>query len=434
VPAAVPPTQPALSVLLVAQLTPPSPLSAARRAAGLVKYLERLGHRVTVLTSLSSGRGSVPGAARVVRTRDLLVSRINWRRASFEALSGGGDAGYSEPSPIAAMIVPDLAIVGWLPFVLPRALSLARRERFDCVITTSPPHSAHLVGLALRRRGIPWVADFRDGWTFESDRQEWPLQWQRALDHRLERAVGEGADALVAVTQPIADDLGRRFRADVATITNGFDPEEHRTLQAEEPPDLAADRYSLLHAGRMAYAGRSPRPLLEAVEQLRIEDPAVAERLELVFAGPLSGDERELIERPSLDGSTRAVGSLDRARTLALEQQADALLVITSGHRRGEATQKVFEYLATGKPVLVLGEDTEAARIVTEAGGGIVTSASDPDRIAASLRELVEELDAGATRTPRIERFSYASLAAAMAEQVQRARRVAASSANTTRQ
>ncbi|MDX6642953.1 MAG: hypothetical protein QOD76_915, partial [Solirubrobacteraceae bacterium] len=116
----------------------------------------------------------------MVRTRDLLVSRINWRRASFEALAGGGDAGYSEPSPIAALVVPDLAIVGWLPFALPRALSLARRERFDCVITTSPPHSAHLIGLALRRRGVPWVADFRDGWTFESDRQEWPLRWQRA--------------------------------------------------------------------------------------------------------------------------------------------------------------------------------------------------------------------------------------------------------------
>jgi glycosyltransferase involved in cell wall biosynthesis len=175
----------------------------------------------------------------------------------------------------------------------------------------------------------------------------------------------------------------------------------------------------------MAYAGRSPRPLLEAVERLRRSDPAAADRLGLVFAGPLSGEERELIERPSLDGSARAVGSLDRERTLALERQADALLVITSGHRRGEATQKVFEYLATGKPVLVLGEETEAARIVTEAGAGIVTSASDSDRIAASLRKLVDELDAGAKRAPRIERYSYASLAAAMAEQIQRARSAA---------
>src|SRR5439155_7823574 len=144
--------------------------------------------------------------------------------------------------------------------------------------------------------------------------------------------------------------------------TNGFDPEEHTEADPGGTPELAPGRYSLVHAGRMAYAGRSPRPLLDALERLRHAHPALADRIELVFAGPLSGEERELIERPALDGGARAVGSLDRARTLALEQRADGLLVITSGHRRGEATQKVFEYLATGKPVLVLGGDTVAGR------------------------------------------------------------------------
>jgi hypothetical protein len=48
---------PGRSILLVAQLTPPSPLSGARRPAALTKYLARRGHRVTVLTSLASGLG-----------------------------------------------------------------------------------------------------------------------------------------------------------------------------------------------------------------------------------------------------------------------------------------------------------------------------------------------------------------------------------------
>src|SRR2546423_11478429 len=194
------------SILLVAQLSPPSELSAARRVAGLAKYLDRLGHRITVLTSLPSGRGAVAGA-RVVRTRDLMVSRLNWRRQSFEALAGGsGGGGYeAAPSRLASVFVPDLAVVGWLPFALPRVRALAAGA--DAVITTSPPHSGHLVGLALRARGVAWVADFRDGWTFESDRPPWPLAAQRKLDEGLERAVVRGADALVAVTEPIAGDL-----------------------------------------------------------------------------------------------------------------------------------------------------------------------------------------------------------------------------------
>jgi glycosyltransferase involved in cell wall biosynthesis len=163
----------------------------------------------------------------------------------------------------------------------------------------------------------------------------------------------------------------------------------------------------------MAYAGRSPKPLLEALERA----PELADRIEVLFAGPLSTEERELIERAP---AARAAGSLDRPRTLALEAASDSLLVLTSGRRRGEATQKVFEYLAAGKPIVVLGEGTEAARIVADAGAGIVASADDPAKVGAALRRLVDD-PPPASPAQAIERYSYAHLAEAMAEQVERA-------------
>jgi glycosyltransferase involved in cell wall biosynthesis len=404
------------SILLVAQLAPPSELSAARRVAGLAKYLDRLGHRVTVLTSLSSGRGPVPGA-RVVRTRDAMVSALNWRRANFQALAGaGGDGGYAAaPSRLASVFVPDVAAAAWLPFAVPRARALAGGA--DAVITSSPPHSSHLAGVVLHARGLPWVADFRDGWTFESDRPRWPLGAQGALDAGLERVVARSADGLVAVAEPIAADLRARFDREVATITNGFDPEEHvegGPRPSRDGPAPAPGRHTLLHAGRMAYAGRSPRPLLDALDAA----PDVADRVEVLFAGPLSAEERELIERAP---AARAVGSLSRAQVLALEAASDSLLVLTSGRRRGEATQKVFEYLAAGKPIVVLGEDTEAARIVDGAGAGIVAPADDPAAIADALRALLEAPEGARPAPGAIERYSYATLAAQMAEEVERA-------------
>jgi glycosyltransferase involved in cell wall biosynthesis len=396
-------------VLLVAQLTPPSPLSGARRPANLAKYLDRLGHRVTVLTSIASGRGGVPGAARVVRTRDLLAGNLNWRRAHMESIQGKRQAAAAEASRLEAVVVPDLAAACWIPFALPRALALAREERFDCVVTSSPPQSAHLVGLALRRAGVPWVADLLDGWSFDPPRPPWPTASQRAVDHGLERAVLGRADRVVAVTAPIAEDLAQRLGRETTVITNGFDPDE--LAEAEDASALLApDRHSLVHTGRAAVAGRTPRQLIEGLAELRRTRPELAERLEVVFAGPTTNEERALLADSRVEGLVRSVGTLDRGRALALQRAADSLLVIAAGaSARSVATNKLYEYLAAGRPVLVLGDESEAARIVTEANAGRAVRNQDAGAIAAALEELVTgEVSVSGNA---IERYSWPVLA-----------------------
>jgi glycosyltransferase involved in cell wall biosynthesis len=395
----------------VSQYAPPSPLIAGRRIGGLAKYLDRLGYRVTVLTSSVSGDGPIEGAVEVVRTPDLMTSRLNWRRRSFAALGGGLPAAYSRRSALESVVVPDLGVITWLPFALRRTRGLARDASFDCVLTSSPPQSAHLVGLALRRRGIPWIAELRDGWTFEPPRPSWPTGLQRRIDGALERSTLTRADLVVGVTEPIVEDARRRLGVRAELVTNAFDPEE--TTDAASVDDLLFDgRHALVHTGRMAVSGSTPRPLLEALARLR------SPRLDVVLAGPLSEDERELVARAEEQGLVRWVGALDRARTLALQQAADSLLVVTEGSsRRSVATGKLYEYLAARRPILVLGEETEAARIVGETGAGTATSAIDPDAIADALRDLVERPHAPPD-AQAIERYAFPAVAARLAELV----------------
>jgi glycosyltransferase involved in cell wall biosynthesis len=370
------------SVLLVAQLAPPSTLVAARRVGGMTKYLARLGYRVTVLTSGLTGEAEIEGAHDVLRTGDLMATRLNWRRGHFEALGGEAGAAYSRPSRLEKVVVPDLALVTWLPF----ALGAARRvHAIDCVVSSSPPPSTHAVGALLRRRGVPWIAELRDGWTFEPPHPAFPTAPQRAADRALERSLLRRADAVVAVTRPIVEDARDRLGVRAELVTNGFDPEE-------EVPELSAvvldpAKHSLVHTGRMAIARSTPAPLLDA---LRLLPADAAERLEVVFAGPMSEDEQALLDADDLRGRARAVGALPRAQALALQRAADSLLIVTEGSsRRSVATGKIFEYLAADRPILVLGDETEAARIVAETGTGIATSAGDPAAIACALERLL---------------------------------------------
>lgn len=402
-------------ILLVAQLAPPSTLVAARRVAGLTKYLARGGLRVVVLTSRISGSAPIEGADAVLRTNDLLVSRLNWRRGHFEALTGGTPGRYARPSRLEAVVVPDLAAPTWLPFAIPEALRLARQRSLRCVVTTSPPPSAHFVGLALRRRGVRWIAEFRDGWTFEPPHPPWPSALQRRLDATLERRVLQNADAVVGVTAPIADDLRRRYGADARLITNGFDPDELTSAAVDGSP-LDPHRHSFVHTGRMGIARVGPRPLLDAVRLAVRDDPAFAERAELVFAGPLTQEEDDLLAAPDVARVVRRLGWLERPRALQLQRAADTLILITEGTtRRSVATGKLFEYLGSGRPILVLGAGTEAARIVAEADAGIAVPATDPEAIAIALRELVARPRPHGASAEAAARYAYPQIAAALA-------------------
>jgi glycosyltransferase involved in cell wall biosynthesis len=363
----------------------------ARRPAALAKELGRRGHRVTVLTSLASGRGPIPDTA-AIRTRDLLSTRLNWRRESLEAMQGARPGRYREASPLQSLVVPDLSLVTWLPFLLPRALRAAAALRPDCVITTGPPQSAHLVGLALRRRGAAWIADLRDGWTFDPPHPPWPVAALAGADSWLERMLLRAADAAVAVTEPIARDLWDRLGVEAHVVTNGFDPDE--APAADGAGLLDTERFSLVHTGRLIASGDSARTLLEGALELQRRLPDGSRRPEVVLAGVTSEAQERLIADPRYADVARPVGVLDRPQALALQRAADALVVMAAGMpgrpSTSVATGKLFEYLAAERPVLVLGEQTEAARIVARAGAGVAADEGDPGSVADALERLLE--------------------------------------------
>jgi glycosyltransferase involved in cell wall biosynthesis len=86
---------------------------------------------------------------------------------------------------------------------------------------------------------------------------------------------------------------------------------------------------------------------------------------------------------------------------------------VTEGARRTSvATGKLFEYLATDRPILVLGAETEAARIVLGARRGVATSADDPGAIAGALRRALEEPPRPSADQDAVERYSWRVLAA----------------------
>lgn len=410
-----------MNLLLVAYFYPPCRDTGAHRPAAMAKWLRRLGHRVTVLTTSAYGTGDAAVEQDVIRSADLQRMRARLHgRDHIDALFDS-DTYTGRPHILSRVIVPEALAVAWAPFALREAVRANSRERFDCVITSSPPESVHMIGKALRRRGVPWIADLRDGWIFEPIRPPFPTAAQRRLDERLERRWLGSADAVVCVSRPAADDLRNRLRLEPELIPNGWDPD----LGVESTDRSAADRLldqeriSLVYTGRFGSYGRDPTALVEALRALGREHPDEAARLELVVAGPLTEDEVALMRRDVAPARIVVAGTLDRSQALGLQREADALLLLASSRRTQLLNFKLFEYLAAGPPILALAAGTEAGRVATEAGGEAVR-ADDVSAIVSALRRVVAgELEP--TDPALRERYSYPSVAERMAEVAEQA-------------
>jgi glycosyltransferase involved in cell wall biosynthesis len=378
-------------ILLVAYLYPPCNAVSANRPAGLRHAFESAGIRTTVLTSRISGAYDDDETQRIIRAGDLRTrfgsqyqTLVGYRESALEVRS--------KPRWWANYIVPDPTAVSWFPQALVQLLRLIRNDRPDAIITTSGPESSHLLGLVASSSGIPWAADYRDGW-LRDVRHPAPL---RVIDRALERQVARRSTIVTAVNDAIATDVAQRHGVPAFTISNGFD----RTVLADasdERATLDPSRFSLVYTGLLAIdvdeqpvinRGRDAQTFLDALTLLIARDPAFATRLELVVAGPISESEREVLTRGELRKIVRVLGLLPRDRALGLQQAADGLLLIPGG--AGATTAKVYEYLAARKPIFAVAEQHgAAAELLGAAGEHTVADAGDVESLAAALRTYV---------------------------------------------
>ena len=409
----------ARSILLVCHFYPPSEGGGVQRPLSMAKYLRRMGHRVTILTTRAFGTLPNDSRQEVERSFDLQLvrARLAGRKRATPILEAGTYP--DRPHPLSYVLVPEALVLAWAPFALAKGIALHRRHRFDCVITTSPPESGHLVGYALQRLGAGWIADFRDGWVFESYRPAWPTGWQDRLDRRLERTLARAADAVTCVAEPLADHF-RRLGAEAVVIPNGWDPElaESDGLAFEAPSLLDPQRVSLVHTGRLGVVSRDPSPLVEALGEIARTSPELGSRLELVFAGTFTERERGLLTTDVSPARIVIAGNLSRPESLALQRHADGLLLVTAGTRRHEVTGKVFEYLGAARPILALAAGTEAGRVVDAARAGVVVRAGDADGARQALEAFARD-EVPPPPQQAASSFSYPAIAERMAEQVE---------------
>jgi glycosyltransferase involved in cell wall biosynthesis len=398
-------------LLVLAYYFPPAGGAGVQRVLKWVKYLPEHGVWPEVVTvregaypeldpSLSA---EVPEGVGVHRTLALdpfgVYGRLTGRSRAEAVSARTDDVGRAEAWPErlaralrANAFIPD-ARVGWVPFAVGAALRLARQEPFDAVLTSGPPHSVHLAGYAVHRLArLPWLADFRDPWTdihyYDALPRTLPA---RRLDARLEGAVLRTASGVTTVSPSWADLLARKSGRPVEVVPNGFDPADFeqaggegswREASASGAAAPGGEVFTLAHVGSL-YDARDPRALWQALAALALPDVRVRV-VGRVGEGVLASAARYGV-------SVEVVPYVPHAEAVA-EMGAATLLVLSTEPHAGEAghvTGKAYEYVASGRPVIGLGDPSgDAAALLAETGAGRMFARDDAAGVAGYLREL----------------------------------------------
>lgn len=283
-------------------------------------------------------------------------------------------------------------VVNWLSFGVTGLLAGLRGPRPDVVYGSSPHLVAALAAWVLSRlRRSRFVLEIRDLWPLilvEMDliAEESPLY--RALE-RLESFLYRRADRIVVLAPGVKRSLvARGIDEDrITVISNGADPEDFTvaTSRDELRRQQGFDGVVAVYAGAHGPANGLDL-LLDAAAKLQAECSPI--RVVLVGDGAVKDALAARVRNEGL-GNVELRDPIPKNEIPALLAAADIgvhVLADVPLFQYGVSPNKLFDYLAAGRPVITnAGGDTAA--LVEEAGAGLAVV---PDGLAEGLRTLAD--------------------------------------------
>ena len=397
-------------VLIISYYWPPTGGSGVQRWVKFAKYLPEEGWQPVIYTPENpeqlavdaSLEAEVPAEAEVIKTHIIEpyelykkvlrksghskeaveVNPVNAQNKSFLQKAAMWVRGnFFRPDPRCLWIGPSV-----------RYLKKYLEEHpVDMIVSTGPPQSMHIIGLRLAREtGLPWVADFRDPWTkifyFKH------LQMTKATERwhgKMEKKVLDEASAVVAVSPLVQQEFQAMTDTPVELITNGFDecdfPSE-KDIEAYGGPDKD---FTITHTGLFAADG-NPTVLWDVLAEKCQADEDFRKLLKIRLIGKTDEQIIRALEERRLKDMLEDMGY--QPHQVAVQEQRSASVLILPLRKEPEYKAvlpgKLFEYLASYRPVLGIGQrDGAMAMILNETKTGRVIGWEDKEGISEYIEQ-----------------------------------------------
>jgi glycosyltransferase involved in cell wall biosynthesis len=267
-------------------------------------------------------------------------------------------------------------------------LEIIKREDIDAIYSTSPPVVTHLISHFLKKNtGLPWVADFRDGWTLHQD--YWAATgMHREFEENVEEKIMMSADELIFASEGDQEEFQQKYpvldKRKTHYIPNGYDPDDFIARKRSVKTKMIFSHVGTVNS-------TYPLDFLNAFEELTDEIPTFKDEVGIVFCGRIHAKKRRELENSRLSQIIEVKDYLSHNEAVQLMIDSDVLLFFFSRDDRYRKvyTLKLFEYIAAKRFILaMLPSNTLAGGLIERTNTGTVFAPDDLSGIKKEVHAL----------------------------------------------
>jgi glycosyltransferase involved in cell wall biosynthesis len=179
--------------------------------------------------------------------------------------------------------------------------------------------------------------------------------------------------------------LGDSLQTKSAVVPNGWEPTEFRSnLSAERAP---SDRLILLFAGKLG-GHTDPSRFLTAFTKLLQTSPHWQQKVVLRIVGQKTTAALNALTAFPFQNVLEVLPSVQRTEIARMMQESAALLLLHDWRFERYLPGKIYDYVASKRPVIVLDDRGETRRLVETIGAGWAVDSSDIEGLETILRGL----------------------------------------------
>ncbi|WP_018339197.1 glycosyltransferase [Butyricimonas synergistica] len=354
-----------MNILIVTQRFYPYNRIASFRINSFAKYFREAGYSVTVVTEGERDEAVNWNGCDVHYIKDPIMTQMQCNKFVREN---------KKWVPRRALRALETRILWggpciWRAKAYKKIEELFQKNNFDIVLSSYGPLAPHVLVMKLLKRGYKffWIADMRD------EMSKHPLN-TKLRTYRFaiyERKILAKADLVVSVSKPIIDDFKTMCsHGRFLEVKNGYDYEEYHEVNFQS-------QFTMGYIGNfygMAVPGNLFNAFSELIEEGRLPRNS---RIKIV------GNSLKLDIPDKIASNVVQYEAVPHEEAIRISMtEVDVLLMVHKSGRKGVYSGKLFDYLATNKPILALYDPNDVvAPLLAETKAGFIVDEADKEGI-----------------------------------------------------